>query len=359
MIFTEMEEKLNRYLGYLEQDQTNVDLLLTVSAYCLQLGDRARAQNYLDQAKTNSGQPFWSKQGIVYLETQQLEAAQEAFVEALKEEQSPTNIFNLSFCLFLSQNYEAALALIINIPELPDEVLFMKAKILLHLQKPDDAIALLKALQNKNPDDADVSGLLALLYFDLYELELAEFLSTHALECNPYQYDALLTVLLLKTFNKEATVSEIQTFLSSSPNESRLWFALGILFIKEEQIHSAIESFTKVTEIWPHFYEAWIQLGWCSLYQDDLEKTVTFFQKAVTIDENKADGWGGLSLVYALQNNNSKASHCLTKALSLNNQCYLAELSDLILKNQCQSGNKKFVELFPDAIKTIDELLTK
>lgn len=361
MNFTEMQDKLQRYLGYLEQDKENIELILNVSFLYLKTGEWALAQQYLDEAKRLSGQLFLTKQGIIYLETQQIDLAKETFVQAFAEEKTLESCYNLAFCLYLSRDFKAALSILNNADQeqLPEEILLLKVKILLYLQEADEAIELLEHLHKINEHAAEVSGLLALLHFDMNNSEQAETMMRKSLADNPNQYEALLVEVLLRTLNNESTIAEIESLLSVNPDECRLYFALGTLYLRNMNIDLAAEAFYKTTQIWPYFYDGWVSLGWCALYQNRVEDAESAFQQASEIKAQDADSWGGLALVHAMNNNFQKSEELVEKAFALDEHCVLANMAQILIKNAVapEEAIEYFDKVFPGTMDEINTLL--
>lgn len=334
MTTQELQEKLQRHLVYLAQDSKNQSLLLSVSDCYLQLDDSKSAQRYLDDAKKASGQPFWDKQGLLYLVTGELALAKEAFTQAMAEADTATNRYNLGFCLYLNHELSQALIVLNASDDIDPASEQLKAKIFHQLQRVDEAIAILEQLFSEHEADADIAGSLALLHFEKSHAAKAEFYSNAALALNPANYNGLLVRILLKSLRNEATVEEIEALQAINDNDCRLWFILGTTQLHAMNLPAAIEAFAKAAQIEPNFYDNWISYGWCALLQSKLEQAENCYQKAVAIADDLADGWGGLALVHALKSDKDNAEKCLEKSQWLDADCFLAKITRIILANQ-------------------------
>ena len=335
MTSLELHEKLQRYLSYLAQDKNNVNLLLSASDCYRLLRDWGSAQRYLDEAQQIAGQPFLTHQGFLHMDSNQMQLAEEAFTQALTHNETPVNRYNLSFCLYQNQNFEEALLVVSsseNNETLPMSAL-LKAKLLHHLQRINEAITVLTQLLTHHDSNAEAAGLLALLYVDTNNEELARLLSNKALAINPDNYDGQLVRVLLKTLNDEVTLTEIESLLAIKPKDGRLLFALGTTQMRYMNFPAAEQAFLQTTQIWPFFYENWISYGWCHLLQNNLDKAERAYRQAVSIDANSADGWGGLALVSALRLHLTQAKKWLEKAYELDSTCFLAAITRIILAN--------------------------
>lgn len=267
---TQLEQQLQRHLHYLQQDPQNSNLLLTISDYYRQLGQLNLADDYLNQAKT-----------IITNEAQFLQA----------------------------QGYQQR-------------------------QESDKAITILEQLINVYPEHANSQGLLSLLYFDNNQIEKAQLACDNALILNNKQPEACLVHLLLKTLAHTVSISELQAQLDITPQECRLWFALGSVAMNEMNYLTANDAFLQAIAIWPDFYDAWIYSGWCYLVQNKPSNAKQAWQKASELDEEKADAWAGLALINALEDKELIAKEYLTKSREKDEQCFLIAMTDIILLNK-------------------------
>jgi len=362
MTTQQLQETLQRHLGYLQQDKNNVTLLMTISDYYRQLKDWGSAQQYLDTAKQFSKQTYWAYQGLLYLDAGELNLAKEAFIQALAEEDTPANRYQLAYCFYLNREFSLALNTL-NSPQQSSvdcSSELLKAKILHHLQRSDEAISLLEQLIIHHDANAELAGLLALLYFDTNELEQAKLVSNKALALNAENSEGQLVRLLLKTLKNEVSLEEIETLLLRIPDECRLWFALGATQLRHLNFFAAERAFSRATELWPSFYDSWINSGWCHLLQDNLDKSEKAYQQAVVIDAERAEGWGGLALVNALRANMVEAKKWLKKTRELDSGCFLVTLTQLIIANQenPEQAQELFDRALPKISAEIDRMLS-
>lgn len=359
----ELQEKLKRQQSYLAQDSNNWNLLLSISECYHHLDDVVSAQRYLDDAKKLSGQKFWAYQGLLYLEKREFIPAKEAFTIALTEQNSHSNRYYLALCLYLNHQFEEALAMIntSDTNENTHDSEFLKAKIFHHLQQPKKSILILSQLNTLSPSDDQVSGLLALLYFDDNNLELAEKHCRDALEQNADNSKAVLVNILLKTLKNTATIAEIELRLTKTPQETRLWLALGTTQLRLMNITAAETAFLTATQIWPDFYECWTNLAWCYVLQNNIDLAKNVYQKIIEIDAERADGWGGLALVSAMQEDISTAQALLEKAKAIDENCFLVNITEIIIGNQVNSDDafKQLKKAFPEVSAEINRILSE
>lgn len=228
-------------------------------------------------------------------------------------------------------------------------------------QESDKAMAILEDLYESNNDNAECNGLLALLYFDANQIERSLYFCQRALALNNQQLEAKIVRLLLKTLDNEASLSELRQQLDETPNECRLWFALGTVAMKELDYLAANDAFLKAIAIWPDFYEAWVYSGWCHLLQNNAQKAKAAWQQAIHLDTNKAEGWAGLALINALQGNTARAKQYLAQSREHDEQCFLISITEMILLNKHapEKAAKLLQNLVPNLASQMDELCSQ
>lgn len=328
----DIEQELARHLAFLQQDENNLSLLLKISTLYLELDDLSHAQHYLDKAKKIHSNACDALQGFIYLNQDQIEKAQEAFEKARTYEDSDELRYHLGFIYFMQQELSKAWDILSSIEDtdyIPITQVLM-ARILQQQEQFEQALALLETHVKGFPDNAEALGLLALLYLDMDEEDKALDFSQRALRLNPETYEAQVVDVMLRLVDQKANAEEIQQLLDVNPQDSRLLFALGSLYMTEGSFNLAIDSFEQTIAIHPDFYDCYIALGWCYLLNDDLANARKTYQKAVDLSNELADGWGGLALIHALEAQWESCDSLSKKALALSNDCFLIQVAQLI-----------------------------
>lgn len=356
-----LEETLNRYLHYLDQDKNNISLLMSIGNCYRQLNDFVKAQQYIDEVKKLTGRPYWTEQGILYLDQQDFGQAKDAFTEALLEEDSSSTRNNLAFCLYLNREFEQALHILSPVKEEQFETQRIKARVLQQLGRADECISLLENSLSKSNEEDDLWSLLALLYFDQNEIEKATSASKKALQLAPDNREALLVECLINSLNHTATLQDIESMQRFFPEDCRLHFARGTVEIAQHHFQEAKASFLKAVQSWPEFIEAWHQLAWCNLLLNDLDETENACIQAIEIDDQDGDSWGGLALVQALRNNLDQAQELAEKARLLEADSFFVTLTELIITTQFNPdlAARQFDTVFPDIREKIAHIMTQ
>ena len=326
------QDKLDRHLSFLQQDEHNLNLLLEVSNLYSELNDLDKVQVYLNKAKVINPEACLAPQGLLALKQGNIQEAKEYFQEALLHNNSPDLHYNLGFTYYINNELDQALSILSSIkdPESLNSSQLLIARILHQQNQLEQAISLLEEQVKQDPDEAEALGFLSLLYFDVNNEALAHEFSQRALELSPDLYDAQLVELMLRLLHQETNIEEIEKLIEINPEDSRLWFALGSTYMSQGDFSSAEEHLQNTLKIHPEFYDCYIALAWCQLLNDKLDEAHETYQNAISTVDNLADGWGGLAIIYALNADLEKAEQLINKAQSLNPECFLTQIAQTI-----------------------------
>ncbi|MBA2650925.1 MAG: hypothetical protein H0U73_01450 [Tatlockia sp.] len=360
MTFTnDNKDKLTNFLHYLEQDPNNFNLLISVSEGYRQLGDFEAAQIYLDRAKVIDNEACIAQQGFIDIHLGKFDEAKEALSLALSKEDLSVVRYALAVCLFsldeVPEAIEILSPLLVN-GSSNYEVEILMAKLMREQYRLDEAIKLLESTLEHHGPTEDCYAMLAEIYFDGEEIELAENAAKQTLTIAPDNYEAQLILLLLRLNEGETTTKEINILLTRKPEDPRLWFALGTTLLRSMILHEAEEAFLKAAVLEPIFCDNWISLGWCQLFLNKLSEAKTSYEKAIDIYEGSPEGWGGLALVAALHTEFTNAEELIAKTRELDSQSFLANIAQIIYTQQCDAGGstKKFKQTFPTMAEQIN-----
>jgi tetratricopeptide (TPR) repeat protein len=329
------QEQLHRYLSFLNEDKNNVKLLLDISYLYIELDDLANAQYYLDKAKTIDTKSCFAQQGLIHLKRQQLEEAIEHFQKALADNDTEELRYQLGFTYYVDNQLEHAWGALstINETEYTSLAQLLMARILHQQNELDEAIDFLNEYIKNTPNDAEALALLSLLYFDNNNEPLAQELSQRALSLDSTLYDARLVNIMLRLMTQETSLDEIKQLIEVNPQDSRLWFALGSTYMIQGDFASALVHLKNTLKIHPEFYDCHIALAWCQLLSDEVESAHETYQNAISLVDDLADGWAGLAIIYALNTDLEKAEQLISKAHTLNTNCFLTQIADVIYLN--------------------------
>ncbi|MBA2655989.1 MAG: tetratricopeptide repeat protein [Tatlockia sp.] len=351
--------KLTNYLNYLKQDPDNLNLLISISDGYRQSGEFALAQSYLDRAKALNSEACIAQQGYIDIHLGKFEEAKQAFTKALDKENLSLIRYALAVCHYsldeIPEGIEVLSPLLVH-GSSNYEVEILMAKMMRDQYRLDEAIKLLEATIQHHGATEECYALLAEIYFDCEELELAKNAAKQTLLLAPDNYEAQIVLLLLGLTEGETTVAEINHLLMRNPEDARLWFALGTTLLRQMKLQEAEKAFEKAAELEPVFCDNWISLGWCQLFLNKLSDAKASYQKAIAIYEESPEGWGGLALVASLNTEFTDAEELIAKTRELDDQSFLADIAEIISTQQAESGEstRKFNQTFPTMAEQIN-----
>ncbi len=358
-ITNEKCDKLNRYLQFLAQDPDNLNLLLEISNGYRLLNDFLTAQLYLDRAKAINADACLALEGILAIQLENFNLAKESLQQALKIEDFPALRYSLAVCHYHLHELNESIDILnplLTSGEPSLETQLLMAQLLYCQGRFAESIKLLQdAIEQYGPDEGTLV-LLAQLYFDNNDLALAKQIALQVLIINPSNYEAQVTLMLLRLADGDTTISEIKKLLQQAPADSRLWFALGTTYLFALKLKRAEKAFLKAAELDASFSDNWVSLGWCQLFLDKPDEAQNSYQQLIAIDEKRAEGWGGLALITTLRKEFATTSQLIAKAKALNPECLLANIAQILYLHYIQP--EKAAIQFNQAFPKIREQIT-
>ena len=243
-----------------------------------------------------------------------------------------------------------------------DELLYLRAKILLRQREHDKAIALLQKAITSRPYDTRLLSCMVAAYTDsgqydkaieyarqvtalqpddstaLFNLgyaykyadrynEALEYLHK-ALDIDPHNSEILLhigdTYCVLSDY--ENAEHFLQEAAATDPNDWDIQSALGYLYGIQGQHEKSIEYFKKAVRLSPSKSKSWENLGNAHYLQDQYREAVRYLEKALNIDPANSDILDSLGYSYIILHDYPKAIISLSKATEIspdNNRAWL------------------------------------
>ncbi|QBR83980.1 tetratricopeptide repeat protein [Legionella israelensis] len=361
-----VEQTLERYLCFLQQDPENTNLLLDIIECYVKIKNYTQALYYCEQIRKSK--PFLAllTEGNIYFKQKKYHMAYRLYKDAFKLEDNFSIRYHLSLTFFHLQKLDEALNILTPlIQEHHTEALVLAARIFYQNKQPAAALLHLDEILTKNSRNADALAFKAFILFEQEQMDKAGELAEQALRHNPYLYEAKLVKLLLHQNLSHEQLNDVHFLLGMHPHEPRLWFMQGLIFFSQFKIKEAEHSLQQAINLYPEYYDAHISLYWCQLLQDKNKDAFVSCQKAIEIMPQAAEGWGALALFHALQDKFDMANHYLKKSQQLLASNLMAEMAELIIlkKHNPLLAQKKFNELFANDIhnykKIFEYLLSK
>jgi tetratricopeptide (TPR) repeat protein len=273
--------------------------------------------------------------GLVCLQAQSYPQAVRALTGALAQGLEAAEVrYNLAYAHFMATRHADALEQLTDsvVAQVLPFALLLRARCLYHLNRPMEAIADCQAYLSLAADDAEASGLLALLLHEQDRGEEAQVRVDEALSKDPLQLEALLTHALREADAKGYREARgcFDALLHAYPLCGRGWLGLALLELHLMQFEEAHRYIRFAAARIPHHVGTWHGLAWTEILCRDLLAAQSAFERALDLDRRCGETYGGLAIVAALQRREQDARDLSSLALHFNptsiSACYASML---------------------------------
>lgn len=209
----------------------------------------------------------------------------------------------------------------------------LHARCLQHLRNIDAAIAECTAILATAPDDAEGNGLLALLLHDQGMNEHAGQYAERALKSDVRQLDAQLTVASIEYLRGEYATARYsyEALLQIHPGCGRAWLGLALIDLLYLNLDAARRHIDLACTHMPEHIGSWHVLAWLALMRNDFAGARAAFERALAIDRNFGETYGGLAIVAVLQDRQANAQANIKRALRLDRSSMSARYAELLI----------------------------
>lgn len=134
------------------------------------------------------------------------------------------------------------------------------------------------------------------------------------IEAVTIQFDYPFRNIYDQSDSKEAAIRTLENEIEKNPENYNLHFVLGSLYMKID-FKKAKKEFEKVIELKPNHYLSYISLGYLTEADDNSEKAITYFKKALNSATNESVIYNALATVYMRQNKIDEAKEILEEGI--------------------------------------------
>lgn len=327
------QEKLDRYIAYLEHDPDNPQLLRDAADAALAANDPATAARLfarlgsidaLSDAEANLA-------GIAAMRSGNQEQAQRYFGDLLSRNVGDSNLkFNLAWSLALGGDSEDALT---QLDEVTTATLPQAAMLDVQLRHAAGAFEdAEQAARNHLRNHGNYPPLLAavsVLAMDVEDEELARECALKAGN-HPDALTTLATLTLGEQKNAEARAMFEQA-LGSSPKAPRAWIGLGLTDLADGDYAKAVKSLDHGAELFEDHLGSWIAAGWGYFVSGDYPTARARFETALHLDDNFAESHGSLAVMDILDGDIEGGKRRLEIAQRLDRQSFSSAFAQMLL----------------------------
>lgn len=352
----EIEEKINRYKKFLDNDPLNIQLKLDIADLYLKINDKETASFYLTEL---AEEPLTLDEcchlGNLLLKAGNTEQAIIILESLFEHHEDDVGIaLGLAYAYFQSKEYNEALDLIEcgifeQVDQLTAQFYLLKARCYHALSETEAALEILDEAVKTHPDNYDIFGMISLLYCDQGQIEKAVALAKQVILQNESQQEALLVLnyASIQDQSIETAKQQAENLIKLNPENGRAWMNLGLSYMLDNHLNEALQAIEKAVEYMPDFIGLWHTKGWCELLSKNTEKAKESFISAFELDRNFAESHGNLAVIAALEKDQEKATYYITRAKRLNPDNFAGNYADILLLHQ------KSPELAEQKLKTL------
>lgn len=117
--------------------------------------------------------------------------------------------------------------------------------------------------------------------------------------------------------NLDVAINLYNEILEIDPNNSSIYYNLGLAHNKKKQLNKSIHCYEKVIEIDPNYISAHFNLGIIYRELGDLEKEIICYEKTISIDPNHAKANNNLGLAFKKLGEYNKAKKYYENAIKI------------------------------------------
>jgi tetratricopeptide (TPR) repeat protein len=326
-------QRLTRLLAFLERDPGNVQLLRDAAETAYAAGDHARARTLIAELAGKGPLPaaVINVEGLIAIAERRYADAIAAF-ETLRAEggDDPGLRFNLAWAHAMLARYEDASALLDEqvVSAIP-RAAALKIRMLHHLDRYEDALALGEVLSDARPDDAMLMGNLATLALDAERPDLARRYAEQA-PSDPQSLAALGT-LALGDDDVAGAEALFEDALARDSRNPRAWLGKGLALLAANRTADAVPAIDHGAALFKDHIGSWIASGWAHYAAGDERGARESFERALAIDPNFGETHGALAVLDIAAGNIEQGRRRAEVALRLDRGTFGGQLARVLL----------------------------
>jgi tetratricopeptide (TPR) repeat protein len=327
---------LNRNLEFLAADPANSRLIARCADLALEAGRAEEARGLIERGLAlNPDDPhFKAKLAYVKLALGEVGGAIEILEALLQSGESAAALrYNLGYALMHVGRYAEAKEHLAAAGEVPQAAM-MLVRAHHHVGELDEAIRVAEGYADTHPEDAEVSGQLAMLYFDADDITKARAWADKALALPRKTPEAYFTAGYLALGDEDVKRARdlLGSALELNPKSGRAWAGKGLAEFFGGDPIAAEEALGRAVEVMPEHGGTWHALGWVRILRRDFDGAEAAFDKAGELEPSSGETQGALALIDLLRGAGNRAQRRAGKALELDPESLSGQIAKALLE---------------------------
>ncbi len=340
--------RLARLLDFVAADPQNVNLLSDAAHLAFDENNFEVCASLIQQCE-GKGLPdaLMNLGGLLAMVQSQFETAISCFEKLIKDDadSDPVVLHNIAYAQAMLGHYDVAVETLSEkvLATVPTAIV-LKMRVLQHLTRQEEAIALGRQCANHPVAASDVRGALAIALLDDGDKEGAR---AAAAAC-PHSTDglAVLGLIELDDVKLEDAHSKFDQAIVLNQRNGRAHLGQGLAYFSEHQFDPAIVHLDQGAHLLVSYPNAWVAAGWAYLLTQQFGIARQRFEQAIAVDRGFAEAHGALAVLNVYEKNFAEAERLADVAARLNSECLAAALAkNLLLRRDAQPAEIQSLQL--------------
>lgn len=333
--------RVERLLSFLDADPDNLNLLADAANAAFDANDFALCDELLDRHAAHAPLPaaLAHQRGLAALSQHRFDAALRAFAPLLATHDDASIRYNAAYATAMLGRFDEALDLLddATLASVPAAIQ-LKLRVLHHLGRLDDAIALGRRHIDRADASPELYGALATALFDAASLDEARRCAESAADT----VDGLTVrgLLALDGASVDPARELFRRALALNPDSARATLGLGLVELSERRFAAARELLDHAANALNVHAGAWAAAAWGHLFDGAPDAARIRFERAATLDRGFADAHGGLAVVCVHEGHIDEAKRHAEIARRLDASCLSVALADSLLATRAGDERK-------------------
>lgn len=343
-VYIQRKEKIEKLTSYLAHDPNNINILIDLSFLYFEIDEFSTVEKYLELARELA--PEHSQihhiEALMLLSKKDFSSALVLFEHLNTESSKDAGIlYNCACCCLQLLAPEKALGYLEDALKLNYQAhsALLLGRTQYQLGDYTSAIDTLTRLCGEFTTNSEAHGMLAQVYLDFEQWQLAEKYASKALSLDPTNHAAIISQAYINLQNNQflSAQQQFEQTLAQNNNSGRSHLGLAMVAVFQQRFSDAEKHLFRVLSMQPDSLSAINLLAWIYIFSDRFEDATNILTKGIDIDRTYSEMYGGLAVIAVILGHDEKARLNISRALRLNPASFSGSFAKiLLLQNSLQ-----------------------